>query len=105
MVVFKMTNLPLFDSASARALRDRGIAIAASYPSDDWLKKAQSLAELIAATEGEVDIEKIYKHIGLPPHANAAGSVFKSKKFRCIGIVEATRLQRRAGVIRRWCLI
>lgn len=99
-----MNNLPLFDSSSARALRDRGMAIAASFPSDDWLKKAQSLAEYLAGTEGETNIEQIYKHIGLPPHSNAAGSVFKSKKFRCIGIVEATRLQRRAGVIRRWVL-
>lgn len=97
-------SLPIFDYIEAQKLRDQGMQIAASYPCDDWVAKARSVAEHIAATEGECTIEMVYKKIGLPPKPNAAGSVFKGKKFRCIGMDEATRTTRHCGMIRRWAL-
>ena len=97
-------DLPLFNAAESRAARDHGMALSVMYSNDGWLERARSVAELICATEGECTIENIYKRIGMPEKRNLAGSVFKGKRFRCIGIDEATRVERHSGVIRRWVL-
>lgn len=99
-----MTNQTnIFDYAESVRLRDKGMMNAAVADSD-WLSRARSVAEHLAAKQGETCIEEIYRIVGLPDHANAAGSVFRGKQWECIGIKQATRVSRHAGIVRRWSL-
>ena len=98
-------GLGLFDAAKSRELRDTGKEVAAhSYGADEWLTKARLAAERIATDRREVTIDDVLRICPRPSHisANATGSVFKGKKWKCIGFAQSEQVQRHASVIRRW---
>lgn len=97
---------PLESYAEAVKLKEQGILAAATstYETADWVAKAQEVARYLAAKDGETNIEIVYGKVGLPPNPNAAGSVFKGKGWKCVGVLEAVRTSRRCGLIRRWSI-
>lgn len=99
-------GLPLFNAAESRRQRDRGMAIAASYPNDEWLAKARSVAELLAAKYGEVTSDQVLAVCPRPMDVrpNVTGSIFKGKQWKCIGFINSAQVSRHAGAIRRWVL-
>ena len=101
-----MENPNLFDVAEARRLRDRGMDIAASYPNDAWLTTARAVAEMLASKHGEVTIDDVIKHCPRPANVspNTTGSIFKGKRWHCVGFAQSEQTQRHAGTIRRWVL-
>lgn len=99
-------SLPLFNSAESKRQRDRGIAVAASYPADEWVARARQVAELLAAKNGETDIDSVLAVCPRPKNIShqANGSIFKGGRFVCVGITQSTQVSRHAGLIRRWAL-
>lgn len=99
-------DLPLFQSANhaeaGRVLRDAGMSIAASN-CNDWLQQARQIALMLAAKHGEVTIDQVKKIAGEPDRPNAAGSVFKDKRFRFTGrYTQTTRLSGHARDVKIW---
>jgi hypothetical protein len=98
---------PLLGYIEGVRLRDAGMlqAATASVETEDWLSRARAVAKHLAAKNSEVCVEDLYGIVGLPPNPNAAGSIFKGKEWKCIGIRQAVRAKRHAGTIRRWSLV
>jgi hypothetical protein len=73
----------------------------------EFLNQCRSLAIQIARRQGEVSINDIRKHIQVPAgtHPSVLGAVFKSKKFRKIGLCEASHPEAHARIIRIYALV
>ena len=99
-------SLPLFNAAEGRRQRDLGMAISASYPGDAWVLQARTIGEIIAAKQGSVTIDQILMVCPRPKDVspNATGSIFRGKRWKCIGFAQSSQVQRHAGLIRRWAL-
>lgn len=99
-------GLPLFNATESKRLRDLGKQIAASFPADNWLAKAQATAQLIAATNGECTIDDVLKVCPRPDHIspNATGSVFSGKKWKIVGRTNTTKISGHSREIRIWAL-
>lgn len=102
--MLECADAPLLNYIEGQRRKEQGIAIAASGYGNEWIDRARSVAEMLAAQNGEVCIEDIYQKIGLPPRPNMAGSVFRGKKFRFLGFETAQRQERQGGIFRRWGL-
>ncbi len=98
------TDAPLLDFIEGQRRKEQGIALAASGYGNEWIDRARSVAEILAAQNGEVTIEDVYQKIGIPPRPNMAGSVFRGKRFRFLGFDTAQRKERQGGTFRRWGL-
>lgn len=101
-----MIGLPLFDRAMSRRLKERGLDIAESFPADAWVQRARSVAEMLAARDGETDIDKVLKLCPRPSDVSpaATGSIFRGKRWRCVGTKQSEQVSRHAGIIRIWQL-
>ena len=100
-----MDTLPLFDASLSRTKKEQGMIQAASpIQSAIWLSKAREKAVEIATRQGEVSIEDIYRHIGLPDNPNAAGSVFRGSKWVVVGRCQSTRPSTHSREVKIWAL-
>jgi hypothetical protein len=95
-----MYQTTIFDSLKAKELKEMGMAIAASFPSDEWVVKARSLAVNLARLNGSVTIDDIKAEIGDPPRPNASGSAFKGTGLKPIGHTISKRLSARGREIK-----
>lgn len=93
----------IFDYMESQRLKEVGIQLAADAEYD-WVSRARSVAEHLASKNGECTINDVYAVVGLPTHSNAAGGIFRGKKWRSVGYLESGRVARRGGLIRRWSL-
>lgn len=98
----------LFDLAASREARDKGMEAAANgYGASDWLDQARKVAEILAARHGEVTADMVQAICPRPASVSpaASGSLFRGKKWRCIGFTQSSQVSRHAGAIRRWVLV
>lgn len=85
----------LFDAAKSAQLRDFGIEAAANgYGADEWIQKARAVALMIAARNGETDIEAVLKLCPRPDWVspNATGAVMRTKQLKLIGYKRAEKV-------------
>lgn len=103
-----MTNLPLFDLSEGIRLRDKGMGNAAySYGADEWLSQARNVAAILAAKNGETDIDQVLKLCPRPlsVSVNSTGSVFKDKRFVFTGNrKQSSKTNAHAREIKLWRL-
>lgn len=99
-----MLGLPLFNAAASRKLKERGLDIAESFPADYWVQRARAVAELLAAKNGSVTSDDVLRVCPRPADVppNATGSLFRGKKWKCIGTQQSEQVSRHAGIIRIW---
>lgn len=103
------TLLPLFDAAASVELRDRGIELAAIQRSG-LVVLAREIAVMIAARDGVVNADDVVAEMvkrGYGVHAlgNAAGAIFRDRRFEWTGkFVISQRPHARCNPIRQWRL-
>lgn len=100
----------IFDAAVGRELRDAGIAQAASWPHDEPIARARSIAIMLATRNGETHADAVYEYLSeklpevleqIPP--NGWGSVFKTSRLKFSGRVrESGKFSRHSGIQRIW---
>ena len=94
----------IFDYAASKELAKIGMEKArySTLCSDDWVKKARSIAIGLATKNGEVTINDVYKICPRPKdvHPNASGSVLKCQELIQIGTTQSDKISRRTGIIR-----
>lgn len=98
--------MDLFNAAESRRLKDKGMEIVASYPNDEWLSKARSVAEMLAAKFGETDSDEVQKLCPRPAeiHPNTTGCIFSGKKWKCVGHKHTEKTTGHSREIRIWSL-
>lgn len=101
-----MNNLPLFDRAESKRLKEEGMERAArrDYTTEEWLRKARQVAADIATKNGTVTINDVYRNSDLLPMGNTTGSVFKGKAWEFVGMTKSDRTDRHCGTISIWKL-
>lgn len=100
-------ELPILNYIESARLRDHGMLAAANgYGAGDWLCRAREVAIYQAGNYGETTIDDVLRVCPRPASVSpaATGSVFKDKRFKCVGITESAQVQRHAGIIRRWSI-
>jgi hypothetical protein len=67
-----------------------------------FLERCRSLATLICRERGQVSINDVRQFITVPPgvHPSVLGAVFRDKRFRKVGLTEASHPQAHARIIR-----
>ncbi len=103
-----MTQLSItFDSQRAEKLAEEGIAKAEARRSEE-VAFARDIAEGLLLAHGEItadDVQQTLEGLGKPRLGNAAGSVFKDKRFVWTGkTAKSSAVARHGGLIRIWRL-
>lgn len=83
---------------------------ASSWPFDQPIARARSIAVMLAKRHGETNADQVYEYLQdrLPEvlaqiHPNGWGSVFKSPKLKFCGKVkQSERISRHVGIQRIW---
>lgn len=95
--------MDLFHSATARKLRDTGIEAVSAFPNDSYVEKARSVAEMLAAKNGQVTINDVLKALPKPEsvHPNALGAIMRSKRLKLVSFTQSNKVSshaRRVGI-------
>ncbi len=104
-----MTQTSLFDLPLALELRDRGIELAASQR-PGLVTLAREIAVLIAAKTGTVNADQVVAEMvrrGYGVHAlgNAAGAIFRDRRFEFTGDrVKSERMHSHGNEMKVWRL-
>lgn len=99
----------LFDLPAALEARDTGIKAAASQRSA-LVVLAREIAVMIAARDGSVNADQVVAEMvrrgyGIHALGNAAGSIFRDRRFRFTGrFVQSERVHARGNMLREWRL-
>lgn len=90
--------MSLFDRVFSIFLRDKGIEKVSSWPNDEWIASARSVAIYIARRDGTVTINDVLKVFPKPPcvHPNAIGSVMRTVELKRIGFVKSDKVSAHA---------
>lgn len=96
----------LFNSPKAQAEKHAKMNFAAAYR-DSILQKARELARELASGGQSItadDVQKALIDSGHSPASlgNAAGAIFKSKEWECVGWVASMRVSNHGRFIRSW---
>lgn len=77
-----------------------------SFGAADWIEKARATALYLAASDGEVTIDRVLQFTPRPDwvSVNATGSVFRDKRFKCVGFTKTSKVSGHARIIKIWAL-
>ena len=100
--------MTLFDYAQSKQNRDEGIKTATSGR-EEILKRVRSIAGNLARIYGKVTADMVraeyeYRGGNWSDLGNAAGSIFKGKKWQCVGFENSTVTTSHARALRVWRL-
>lgn len=100
-----MIQTSIFDYMQSQKLRDIGVSKVEAN-SFDWVQQARATALMLAAKNGETSSDDVLRICPKPDHIhpNAVGSVFRDKRFRCVGRMPTQRVSGHAREIKIWSL-
>lgn len=84
-----------------RAIKERQMDIF-ELRDHEFLERCRSLAAMICRERGTVSINDVRQYITVPPgvHPSVLGAVFRDKRFKKVGLVEASHPQAHARIVR-----
>lgn len=91
--------------SAGRSLRDTQLALFQARDTA-FLETCRAVAVEVIKRKGSVSINDIRARLMLPPgtHPSVLGAVFRDKRFKVIGIVEASHPEAHARMIRVYTL-
>lgn len=105
-----MMELPLFDYAESIRHRDEGIAVAAGNNASLCVR-AREIAVEMCRRQGTVTMDDVQRELvarkicGIKDLGNAAGGVFRDRRFEFTGIrIRSARIHAHANEIKVWRL-
>ena len=89
------------NALEGRAFKERQLDIF-EMRDHEFLERCRSLAALICRERGTVSINDVRQFITVPPgvHPSVLGAVFRDKRFRKVGLTEASHPQAHARIVR-----
>lgn len=104
-------STPLFDHVEAQARKTRGMSLAAEKR-NPLLGRVQAVAVEVARRKGCITADDVtFEMLRLDPHyrpealGNAAGSIFKGKRWQWTGeVLPAIRVESHGRLLRVWRL-
>lgn len=102
-----MDQMSLFNAAQSLENRDRGIALAADNKGE-LVTRGRNIALRIAATRGEVTADDVQyelakEGVSVKALGNAAGAIFRDRRFKFTGrMAKSTRIHAHGNLLRVW---
>ncbi len=102
-----MTQMSIFDLPMGIELANKGIALAADNKGE-LVTRGRNIALRIAATRGEVTADDVQyelakEGVSVKALGNAAGAIFRDRRFRFTGrMAKSTRIHAHGNLLRVW---
>ncbi len=102
-----MTQMSIFDLPMGIELANKGIALAADNKGE-LVTRGREIALRIAATRGEVTADDVQyelakEGVSVKALGNAAGAIFRDRRFKFTGrMAKSTRIHAHGNLLRVW---
>ncbi len=102
-----MTQMSIFDLPTGIELANKGIALAADNKGE-LVTRGREIALRIAATRGEVTADDVQyelakEGVSVKALGNAAGAIFRDRRFKFTGrMAKSTRIHAHGNLLRVW---
>jgi len=102
-----MTQMSIFDLPMGIELANKGIALAADNKGE-LVTRGRDIALRIAATRGEVTADDVQyelakEGVSVKALGNAAGAIFRDRRFKFTGrMAKSTRIHAHGNLLRVW---
>jgi hypothetical protein len=102
-----MTQMSIFDLPTGIELANKGIALAADNKGE-LVTRGRNIALRIAATRGEVTADDVQyelakEGVSVKALGNAAGAIFRDRRFKFTGrMAKSTRIHAHGNLLRVW---
>ncbi len=102
-----MTQMSIFDLPMGIELANKGIALAADNKGE-LVTRGRNIALRIAATRGEVTADDVQyelakEGVSVKALGNAAGAIFRDRRFKFTGrMAKSTRIHAHGNLLRVW---